>query len=654
MIKFIAYLAVAAFVLALQQPVQAEKQNTDTKVFLISFDGMKNDTTRKYLKENELPHLQKLVKKGLMAERPSTISPSLTAPSHAAIATGAGPSQTGIVSNQWHDSRKDYHNKDDAFQSKIEASPIWSEARKSGKTTATIAFPGANPQKGKQGDFSVFYGKTWSASAKEHLSFKYARGWRGLPDSFSPPKESILPIQLKNEKNHLLHILAVDTSDDRKQNYDSFYISEDKEIDKNDSKAKGQQWGSLLLDLDIEEGAGFSYKIRAENNSLNSPAAFYRTAVTSGTIKGPEGFPEEIKKRFKFFPAQDDNHALEKGWITRREYEEISSRFVMWVTDVSLFIKEKYNPDLVMMYAPQIDHEQHKYLLTDPRQPGYSKEKKKQFAGYIKWSYQLADRVAGKTMEVLNKHDQLLVVSDHGMEPAHTTLLPNKVLKDAGLLTVNEDGEIDFSKTKAYAIPSSSIAHVYINAAPKEKGGTVPEEDYEEVREKIIRIFKDAKVKRNKKGAVVSYELSEMASVIKNEGFSFSVIKERTGAAWNHVFGGNVHPYEQAVKTEQGPVQAGNHSGDIILFGAPGYIMGSSMTRESLPATQLGTHGGNPHREELRPVFIAYGSQFDGDTKIKNMSTLDIAPTIYNLLGVKKPLFITGKPLDKTNTIVSR
>ncbi|PLT28768.1 nucleotide pyrophosphatase/phosphodiesterase family protein [Peribacillus deserti] len=635
--------------LLIKNPAYAAGPETkENKVVLISFDGMRNDLTKQYLKEDKLPHIKKLAENGVMAKTTSTITPSLTAPSHAAIATGARPSKTGIVSNQWHESKKILTNKDDAFQTESAVPPVWTEAEKQGKTTATIAFPGANPKDGKQGDYSIFYGETWSPAALESLQFKQAADWNNSPRSFSPLKESSIPIKVENGKNHMIHILAVDSTDDHKQNYDDFILSEDKEIDKSDSTSRGKKWESLALNIKDNKTAGFWFKIRSKNDDLTDSAPMYRTAVTSGLVRGPKGFTDEIKRNFGFFPIQDDNPSLEKGWITRKEYEEISSRFVMWITDVSLYIKQKHNPDLVMFYAPQIDHEQHKYLLSDPRQPGYSEQKSKEYSKYIEWSYRLADQVVGKTMKSLKENDHLLIVSDHGMEPAHSTLEPNKLLKDAGLLKVDKHNQIDYKHSKAYSVPSSSIAHVYINLKSREKNGVVSPEEYDSVRAEIMDTFKQAEVKRQKKGAVAAHELKELYAGLRVEGFSVNLVKEHTRNMWDNTFGDKVHPFEEIIKVTPDNKNFGHpNSGDVVLVGAPGFIMGSSTDSLVKPAIELGTHGGNPSREKLRPVFFAAGQEFPKHKKIDSMTNLKVAPTIYELLEIKKPSFVEKRGLTK-------
>ncbi len=626
------------------------KENHETmerKVILISFDGMKNDYTKKYVQENKLPHIKQMLENGVTAKKPITITPSLTAPSHAAIATGATPKQTGIVSNHFHEPNTALDNEESGFQAEIEVPPLWEEARKQGKTTATIAFPGANPKEEKQGDYSIYHGETWAPSNLESLTFKKTTEWVQSPKSFSPLKESEFRIKMKNEKDRVIHILAIDSTDDQHENYDTFILSEDKKVDADDTIVKGNKWGSIPIHMKDKQSAGFWFKIKVENKELNRPIKLYRTAVTSSQISGPKGFAEEIEKEFGFYPAQDDDEALEKGWITRQEYEEISKRYIMWITKVSLYIKQQYNPDLLMFYAPHIDHEQHKYLLIDPRQPDYSDEKSKQYMSYIEWSYRVADEVVGATMNSLQDNDYLFVVSDHGMEPAHSTLSPNKVLQDAGLLTVDpkDKTKINYAASKAYAIPSGSAANVYINLKNREKGGVVPQDEYENVREQIIEAFKAVEVSYNK-GAIIQHEMKKVKSAIQTDNFSFGTVQQHVKNMWSHLLEPRVHPYESVLKNENITLLEHQNAGDVVLIGAPGYVMGSDVEKNVSPPIELGTHGGDANRSMLRPIFIATGAEFSKGKEINATSNLDIAPTIYDLLGLEIPSFVEGKIIE--------
>ncbi|NHM32918.1 alkaline phosphatase family protein [Neobacillus terrae] len=626
-----------------QEAVFAETNNK--QVILISFDGMRNDLMRRYVKEGKLPHIKKVFKNGTIAKYSTTISPSLTAPSHAAIATGASPLKTSVVSNVWQQSGASLTNKKDAFLTRPEVDPLWLEAKQQGKTTATIAFPGAVPQKGKEADYTVYYGETWSPSNNDKLTFRKASNWRNTPKSYSTPKESELHIEMKNKKNQTYYVLAIDTTNDKKINYKKFIVSKTKELNQEDKAINPGNWGSISIPVKDGQTAGFWYRFSLGDEKLEKETEMYRTAVTSGRIDGPDHFKKEVKDRFGFFPVEADDTAFEKGWITRKEYEQISERFVEWVTDVSLFIKKEYNPDLVILYAPQIDHQEHRYLMSDPRQPGYSPEKSKKYQNYIEWSYRVADTVVGKTVKSLDKNDILFIVSDHGMEPAHSMLEPNKVLKDEGLLVLDEKGNVDPKKTKAIAIPSGSAAHVYINLDSREKSGIVPQKNYKKVRDEVIKAFKDEKIKRTEGSKVVSHYAKEMWDSLTNEGLTLSSIKEDTKDMTGYITNREVHLYEEVriLHKSEKAIKKDNHEGDILLMAAPGYIMGNGASESVKPSPELGTHGGNPYREKLKAVFMAAGSDIEKGKQIKPVSNLDIAPTVYNLLGLKTPSFVEGK-----------
>ncbi|PLT32040.1 alkaline phosphatase family protein [Bacillus sp. V5-8f] len=626
--------------------VSAAPKNTTSsdKVVLISFDGMRNDLTRKYVEEGSLPSIKKVMDNGIIAESSRTITPSLTAPSHAAIATGATPSKTGFVSNEWHEPETKLLNTDDAFQKRLQVNPLWVEAKKQGKTTATVAFAGANPKAGQQGDYSVYYGETWSPSKLEKLSFKETDGWKNPGTHFGPLFEASFEVQMEKAKNQTIYVLAVDSTNDGKRNYKEFILSRDKRIDDHDAVVVGGKWASLPLPVKDGVPAGFWFKFKQLSDDLNG-VTMYRTAVTSGVIAGPGSFAKNITDSFGFFPVQDDSEAFNKGWITRKEYEQISTRFVNWVTDVSLYIKETYKPDLLMFYAPQIDHEEHQFLLTDPRQPGYTKEKSQEYMGYIKWSYKLADHVVGRTLESLNSRDHLFIVSDHGMEPAHSTIHPNHLLKKAGLLKLDQNGKIDMKKSKAYAVTSSGAAHVYINVEEREKGGAVPRNDYNEVEKKIIKLFRSYQVKPTGKVSYLKHTIRETAESIPGQGFNFPLYKENAVNLYNYLILDKVHPYDKVIVTKKIDSLDNKHSGDILLLAGSGFVMGKDHEQAVSPAQELGCHGGDPDRDKLKPVFLAMGEQFDKNKTIDPISNLDIAPTVYSILGLETPSFVEGEKI---------
>ncbi|MFK2826081.1 alkaline phosphatase family protein [Bacillus sp. B190/17] len=641
--------ALIATVLLTFIPLSASAADKETMTIL-SFDGMSQQLTEKYIQNGRMPHLKKIKQNGTYATNFTTVFPSLTAVSHASMSTGAYPEKTGFVSNSFHHHHTKISDTENAFQAKVAVSPLWKEARKQGKVTATVGFPGSNPPNGVKANYAVYYGGVLAESSLHTLHFKTVQGWTDVPTSFSLPKEGHIQLKMLDGKDRYVHILAVDSTDNGQKDYDHFYLSEDRLIDQDDAFAKLNEWGELPLRIKGDNLAGFSFKLKGRSKDLSS-VKLYQTAVTTGLITGPKGFKEELNKRMGFFPVKNDIASFKKGWIARKEYEEISERFVDWIADASLFIKSEYRPDLLLLYEPHIDSETHEFLLTDPRQPGYSQRAVHQSEKYIEWAYKKADQVIGKVTASLTSSDRLFIVSDHGVEPIHSRAAPNYELKKAGLLKLDKEGNVDPSQTKAYAVASGTIAHVYINVKNRQKGGIVDPADYTKVQNKIINTFKQVTDERElaPKPQLLKHYYRQWLSATKVTGFSW----KRTFYTANQLIlilqNKKQKPYGTIVKLDGRQIKnkALPMAGDVTLTAAPGYLLGKDEKIGIGPTKEFGSHGGDPEREELRPVFFAYGKNIERTTIKRRLSIVDIAPTIYKLLELDPPAFIDGKQIKE-------
>ena len=93
---------IAAFGLVLTMPAL-----TAPKVVLISLDGATPGNIEEFLEDGTLSKrrgLGLLIKHGVMAERNITVTPSLTAPGHIAIATGSSAARNDRGFSQPHNS----------------------------------------------------------------------------------------------------------------------------------------------------------------------------------------------------------------------------------------------------------------------------------------------------------------------------------------------------------------------------------------------------------------------------------------------------------------------------------------------------------------------------------------------------------------------
>lgn len=106
----------------------------DNYVIVISVDGLRPDF---YLNDTWVcPNLKKIKENGLYSEGMTSVFPSITYPSHAAMVSGAFPSRTGIKFNKKKESAEWYWR-----LSEIQLPTIWSLAKLNGISTAAVQWP---------------------------------------------------------------------------------------------------------------------------------------------------------------------------------------------------------------------------------------------------------------------------------------------------------------------------------------------------------------------------------------------------------------------------------------------------------------------------------------------------------------------------------
>jgi predicted AlkP superfamily pyrophosphatase or phosphodiesterase len=131
------------------------------KVVLISLDGARPDLIETYLKTGVLPHdegLGALRRRGVVARQNITATPSLTAVSHIAIATGSTAVNNAIPANTFHAVATPITRTISGFAAPIggydlkslgpsatpTAEPLWVRLREAGKSVVTATWPGAD------------------------------------------------------------------------------------------------------------------------------------------------------------------------------------------------------------------------------------------------------------------------------------------------------------------------------------------------------------------------------------------------------------------------------------------------------------------------------------------------------------------------------
>jgi predicted AlkP superfamily pyrophosphatase or phosphodiesterase len=156
----------------------------------------------------------------------------------------------------------------------------------------------------------------------------------------------------------------------------------------------------------------------------------------------PADLRDELQGRFGAFP-------LFKFWGPGASIE--STR---WIADATMFVRERHNPLLTLVYLPHLDYALQKFGPDSPEARRAETE---------------LDAEIGR----LRAHNRergvaTMVVSEYGIEPVSTPVHLNRALREAGLVAVRveQGGELlDAGASRAFAAADHQVAHVYVRDA---------------------------------------------------------------------------------------------------------------------------------------------------------------------------------------------
>jgi predicted AlkP superfamily pyrophosphatase or phosphodiesterase len=677
------------------------------KVVLISLDGAKPDFIQKFIEEGVLPRdggLARLSRHGAVAVHNVTASPSLTAVSHIAIATGSTAVHNDIPSNTFEAVVAPISSSLSGFAAPIggyqesplgpspqpTALPLWVQLRQQGKKVVTATWPGgdganisinntvvqpADPT--RVTNYTVPFGAFGGIGAQ---SFSLSRG-DFAPDaavaaalqaagqfSFSPVLATPAPIETFTcasaatatctnaatlDLKFAIRVAALDTTNDGKANYDTLVFfdttrgitpgpfhapstgpayarlgGENAPFFFEGSGAKvGAAYfvSALASDLSVVRFAryGANYiprnaAVLADVDDINNNIGFWRP-------QGDFRIPERLSPGFTSFPDVE----------IEAMYEDMVKTFVRYQADIGeRAIQNHPDADLVMIYIEEPDGSEHQFLLTDRRQGtnptdpnsiGANQDPAKvaRYASYIRFAYKTADKAVKQIADAAGRDSNVIVVSDHGFAPFHTSVSMTNILKNAG---------IDTSKVGIRT--SGPAANIYINLQQRESGGTVDPATYNALVAQISDAVKNA------------VDPNPRFNFSLNDGRIFTVVESR--------------PLQCEAATGRCTSKTiGQDFGDVFALMAPGYNFdgiqnpgvarlgdapfNAATTMLSMP-NFYGAHGHDPELPVMSATFIAAGPQIRKETTIRRMHNIDVAPTIMKLLGVK-PHQVDGEVL---------
>ena len=251
------------------------------------------------------------------------------------------------------------------------------------------------------------------------------------------------------------------------------------------------------------------------------------------------------------------------------------------LTNIFDMVLEKHRPNLALLHIAWVDHTEHQF---GPRSP----------EAYA--AIKAADERVGRVWEVLKKdypnRATLFIVSDHGFSRIDHAILPNVILRDAGLTEV-----------KGSRVTGGDVRVVT-------QGGSA-----------MLYILNDAK------RAEIAARIPELFS--KVEGVA-SVVGPGRLADYG-VADPKVDP----------------HAPDMILFAKMGYTFGTTASgaiSQTEKPEVLGTHGHDTNLPDLHAIFVAWGAGIRQGVTVENVANIDVAPTIAAIMKLPMP-GVDGKVL---------
>jgi predicted AlkP superfamily phosphohydrolase/phosphomutase len=487
------------------------------KVMILGADAPIVPRVLKYVEEGEMPHLKQLIAGGVLARNCLVPFPTITPPNWATIVTGAWPGTHGVTCFHVHQPGRPLDEFYPAFDSRdVKAEFIWEALGRVGKRSIVVNYPTSWPPRGGAELVQVAgqgLGPTewrlhprrahpWDiandlcnsqlfATEEYPLATRTApqppQGWASLPAA--AVAEYALPLAFRNALHRLDPVtwwgLVVDDSEGLR-----LRIYPSKQCTTPLCELRVGSWSEKLLwQFDGEAGPRrgvFKFKLLALTPDAQQLKLFLSPICALDGYHHPPGLAEELAGLEPMPLPNFGVDELNLDWIDDQTWSEIMWEAHRWLGEASSYLLRAKPWDLFVMHVHCPDWAYHAFAthldpLTEPEQAVRERFEKLEREFHRAW-----DAMLGTILAHADERTLVVVVSDHGATATGRHVPINKILQEAGLLTVEQTAagpKVVWEKTRAVAQRSS---FVYVNLAGRDPHGIVPPADYEQVRDQII------------------------------------------------------------------------------------------------------------------------------------------------------------------------
>jgi predicted AlkP superfamily pyrophosphatase or phosphodiesterase len=416
-----------------RQP-QFAATSTARRVLLLSFDGLGADALAR---QQNLPAFERLAREGASA-RILNVDPTLTAPSHLSIITGADPQRTGVVSNRFHLPGTPVERVARGMDQDSDVETLVEAAQRQGKRVGAVSFPTIDNKTPRR---SADFGLVWAPPLVPARIVTLTRAdfkpewvpptWNERPlrrQSYSPVQRARIawsaPLRVD------VYLVAYDTTDDARTNYDAYFIEDgEREIGANE-----REWFSISRRAADGLQGSWSKVLRA------SPAL--DVTIYWGSISRNQAWPDSFRamldEEVGFWPGAPE----EELDVDAATFTEQLDRLADFYTKAQTTTIARMPFDLLLAYQAQIDVASHGFLGAPDGEP------------VLRAAFVAADRAVAAIAEQLQPEDALVVTGDHGLVVVQREVRLNRLLADHGFAP----------RWRAYS--SGAFAHLYRFAEP--------------------------------------------------------------------------------------------------------------------------------------------------------------------------------------------
>lgn len=608
------------------------------RVLIVGMDGLDASLTEELMEAGELPSFSKLRKTGSFARLQSS-NPPQSPVAWSCIATGCNPGKHGIF-DFIHRDPKTYIPELAIYKPNPQAAGrhnrylptraipgFWMPLAKAGMPVSIIRWPNNFPPDEVTGRFFSGLGVPDILDRMGRYSF-YTTNKKLFPDK-TPNKMVEITFQGDKAETLLYGPRLKSLSGSREETTLPLVITrKGKEVVLSvDGKALGaigagewSDWASVSFGGALNSANGI---VRFLLMAVEPDFKLYATPIQVDPkdplfpITHPDGYAGELAEslgRYFTLGMPEDVKALSEGVFSPDHFLSMC-KIIQGERDKMFELElNRFEKGLLALVYDSTDRKQHMFWAArDPKHPAYNPEYAKKYAHVIPDVYKRMDGKLGALLEKVGEKTALIVLSDHGFNTYRHSVNINTWLVENGYQKLNtpdgKDGKaffenVDWSQTKAYSLGFNSI---YVNLEGREAKGIVKQGSaYRKLCDEIaegLRTLRDPKTDK---------------PVIRNVYLAREIYRGE--------------------QLEKAP--------DLVVGFAMGYRAGSENCLGAAPKALFEANDKPWSGSHLFDPYYVPGIFFSNlKIRTENPSVIDIAPSVLQCFGIRKPDYMDGMPI---------